>query len=487
MHSQLTRCKHSRNIAVKSFDQIFSPKAWPIIGHGHLFIPKIGKYSADKFGDEVYSMMKEHNVPIIKLVLNGEPMVFTVSADDTRTMFHHEGKRPERPSLKALQIIREKNEQSIGVIVSNGDTWHKLRSGVTPLLKKSLVNAYHDKHQEIAKLHVNRMIEEVNKNKEQVLRDVTTHCMKFTLHAISIISPVMNVSIDTDTEEVLRMNIDLMDALYKTMGEPPIWNLIKTKAYGKLEVANNYFYTKISNNIKTLDVTKEPFLKILFDMDHLSYKDKVITAMDIFLGGIDATATTLAMTLHYLSLDRALQDRILTELRTPDHQHRLLKACIKETLRMAATGGGNGRYVMNDTVISGYRVPKGTWLLSLNPIIGMLEEYYDNPCVYKPDRWLRETKTKASSRCPKESTQNRDGSTHSELQRGSTHPFASLPFGFGPRMCPGKLVAEQEMVLYLTEVLKTAILEPIDKEPLGMIFRTNRVPDRVINIKCLPR
>ncbi|KAL1457172.1 hypothetical protein WDU94_001832 [Cyamophila willieti] len=483
MHSQFIRCKHTSSIAVKSFDQIFSPKAWPVIGHGHLFIPKLGKYSADKFGDEIYSMMKEYNVPIIKLILNGKPMVFTVNADDTRTMFQHEGKRPERPSLKALQIIREKNDQSIGVIVSNGDTWHKLRAGVTPLLKKSLINDYYDKHQTIAKLHVQRLVEEVNKKEEQVLCDVTTHCMKFTLHAISIISPVMNVSIDSDTEEVLRMNIDLMDALYKTMGEPPIWNLIKTKAYRKLEVFNNYFYNKISTNIKTLDVSKEPFLKILFDMDHLSYKDKVITAMDIFLGGIDATATTLAMTLHYLSLDRALQERIVTELTTPDHQYRLLKACIKETLRMSATGGGNGRYVLNDTVISGYQVPKGTWVLSLNPIIGMLDKYFENPSVYKPDRWLRASKTKQSSQCPNGSTPNRDAST----QGSTTHPYASLPFSFGPRMCPGKLVAEQEMVLYLAEVLTTFILEPFDKEPLGMIFRTNRVPDRVINIKCLRR
>ncbi|KAI5701237.1 hypothetical protein M8J75_007498 [Diaphorina citri] len=274
-----------------------------------------------------------------------------------------------------------------------------------------------------------------------------------------------------------------------------------------------------------MDVTREPFLKILFDLETLSYQDKVISAMDIFLGGIDATATTLAMTLHYLSLDRGLQDRIVSELTSPPPDNtRLIKACIRETLRMSATAGGNARCMQNDVIISGYFVPKGTWVLSLNPVIGTLDSYFDFAHQYRPQRWLRQHRTGESTHKFSESTHNKpqcDSGTNESTQnkprstsptkestqnksqcvfdikqstqptestpRQSAHPFASLPFGFGPRMCPGKLVAEQEMVLYLTEILQTFILEPVDKEPLGMIFRTNRVPDRIINIKCVRR
>ena len=48
-------------------------------------------------------------------------------------------------------------------------------------------------------------------------------------------------------------------------------------------------------------------------------------------------------------------------------------------------------------------------------VMGRDPEMFDDPLQYKPERWLRD-----------------------DTQRSLYHPFASLPFGFGPRMCIGK-------------------------------------------------
>ena len=48
-------------------------------------------------------------------------------------------------------------------------------------------------------------------------------------------------------------------------------------------------------------------------------------------------------------------------------------------------------------------------------VMGRDPEMFDDPQQYKPERWLRD-----------------------DTQRSLYHPFASLPFGFGPRMCIGK-------------------------------------------------
>ena len=54
-----------------------------------------------------------------------------------------------------------------------------------------------------------------------------------------------------------------------------------------------------------------------------------------------------------------------------------------------------------------------TIVLYNNYLSGRSEELFKSPLEYKPERWLNE-------------------------DLGKIHPFASLPFGVGPRMCLGK-------------------------------------------------
>lgn len=57
------------------------------------------------------------------------------------------------------------------------------------------------------------------------------------------------------------------------------------------------------------------------------------------------------------------------------------------------------------------------------------ESIFEEPTKVKPERWMR--------------------SSTSSHQR---HPFSFTPFGFGPRMCIGRRIAEQEMQLLVARV-----------------------------------
>lgn len=96
--------------------------------------------------------------------------------------------------------------------------------------------------------------------------------------------------------------------------------------------------------------------------------------------------------------------------------------------------------------------------MAFSSVTSCLEQYFEEPQLYRPQRWLRSSAE-------------------------AYHKFASLPFGHGPRKCPGKRLAEQEMVLFLKHVLLEFNLDSDDGAQVGMVFRLNRVPDRKISLK----
>lgn len=97
-------------------------------------------------------------------------------------------------------------------------------------------------------------------------------------------------------------------------------------------------------------------------------------------------------------------------------------------------------------------------------ILSNEERYFPSPQDYIPERWLRDDAMKidtltlkdGSSKCPTRSKVGGDMDGIAQVCRRQRevgiHPFASLPFGFGRRMCIGKRFAEAELQLLLAKV-----------------------------------
>lgn len=103
----------------------------------------------------------------------------------------------------------------------------------------------------------------------------------------------------------------------------------------------------------------------------------------------------------------------------------------KPHYRKYSTVIGNGRTLQEDTVICGYNIPKGIQVVFPTIVTGTMEEYCENADAFRPERWL-----KASQ-----------GGTDQYI-----HPFASLPYGYGARMCLGRRFADLEMQILLVKV-----------------------------------
>lgn len=102
-----------------------------------------------------------------------------------------------------------------------------------------------------------------------------------------------------------------------------------------------------------------PFMFSLLNNEQLSWDDVIMLSMEVFLGGIDATATTAALTIHYLSQNEEVQEIARKEAWSDSEHFPFLRACVKETLRISPTAGANSRFLPNDTEIGGFLIPAG--------------------------------------------------------------------------------------------------------------------------------
>ncbi|XP_012880603.1 PREDICTED: cytochrome P450 11B2, mitochondrial-like [Dipodomys ordii] len=119
----------------------------------------------------------------------------------------------------------------------------------------------------------------------------------------------------------------------------------------------------------------------------------------------------------------------------------LLRAAIKETLRLYPIGVTLERVLHSDVVLQNYHVPAGTVVQFFLYSMGRSQAVFVRPERYNPQRWL-----------------------DSRLR------FSHLAFGFGVRQCLGRRLAELEMVLLLHHVLKSFQVETLQQEDVTMTF-----------------
>eukprot|EP00210_Caulerpa_lentillifera_P004421 g4218.t1 len=169
--------------------------------------------------------------------------------------------------------------------------------------------------------------------------------------------------------------------------------------------------------------------------------DKLIgDVATLVIAGMDTTGHQLGWILAILSDHPETVDKILDELKEhnlcgPDAKElvfenladlKFLNAVIKECMRILTSTVIIGvREAVEDMNILGYRVPKGTQICVPSNVYPHMEEHYDDPESFKPDRWLHE----------------------------KSGDNLYLPFSYGVRDCVGQRLGFFEMQVTLIRFL----------------------------------
>src|SRR6267142_414776 len=161
----------------------------------------------------------------------------------------------------------------------------------------------------------------------------------------------------------------------------------------------------------------------------LEDRDVAGNVLTMLLAGEDTTANTLAWCIYLLSRNPRALARARDEARAV---LAYVEACAHETMRLKPVAPLIVNEAVRDTVVAGVEVKKGEFVMCLMRPGATDSRHFAEPQAFDPARWLADgTAAKAASSAKR----------------------MSMPFGAGPRLCPGRYLAVLEMKMALAMLL----------------------------------
>ncbi len=176
-------------------------------------------------------------------------------------------------------------------------------------------------------------------------------------------------------------------------------------------------------------------------------RDELVT---ILLAGHETTASTLTWTWYLLSshpsVAEAVHDEAVSVLgdRTPTHEDlvrlRFTGMVIQEAMRLYPPVWALTRKSLRPDVVGGYRVPAGADIMISPYTLHRHPAFWDAPGSFRPERFA----TPAAV---------------------TTHRYAYIPFGAGPRVCVGSHLGIMEATLVAAMVAREFRFERVSTDP----------------------
>ncbi|KAH8344217.1 hypothetical protein KR084_008211 [Drosophila pseudotakahashii] len=468
-------------LQAKPFEQI--PRANMLSLFAKIALPG-GKYKNMELMDMFDAMRQDYgNVFYMSGMLGSPAFVMTHNPKDFETIFRNEGVWPLRPGSDTLRYHRtvyrkEFFEGVQGIIPSQGKDWGDFRSIVNPvLMQPKNVRVYYKKMSQVNQEFVQRIKELRDATTQEVPADFLETINRWTLESVSVVALDKQLGLLKESGRIseatkLFKHLDDFFLLSADLEmKPSVWRFIKTPKLKKqmktLDGLQNITLGYVDEAIERLEkeakegvVRPENEQSVLEKLLKVDRKVATVMAMDMLMAGVDTTSSTFTGLLLCLAKNPEKQSKLREEVMKvlPDKDSEFteasmknvpyLRACIKESQRVYPLTVGNARGLTRDSVISGYRVPAGTYV-SMIPISSLRnEEHFPKASEFLPERWLRNASDSSDSaaKCPANDLRTKN-------------PFIFLPFGFGPRMCVGKRIVEMELELGIARLLRNFNVE----------------------------
>lgn len=369
--------------------------------------------------------------------------------------------RPDgfRRSSRLEQISREFG--FLGLFSAHGETWKRQRPMVLAGLDPAHIKAFFPTLIQVTERFAGRWSRAAGSG---AAIDLQADLMRYTVDvtaALAFGEDINTIEARDGQEQVLQAHLNqVLPTLFRRLFAPfPTWKVFPTRSDRALgghlraiQEAVSGFIARAARQLEDRPELRERPANLIQAM--LAARDRDgsgITDADVsgnvltmLLAGEDTTANTLAWLIWLLRQNPQALERASAEARAVlggaicprgvDDLGRLdfIEACANEAMRLKPVAPLIGNEALHDCVVAGIAVPAGTLVFCLMRPGGLDGRNFAEPLRFDPERWLTGS-----------------GAAHAP----SSPKRVVMPFGAGPRMCPGRYLALAEIKMVLAMLL----------------------------------
>jgi cytochrome P450 len=413
--------------------------------------------------------------------------------------------RPEgwRRLTRVQTVIRETG--SHGLFSAEGEEWRRQRRLVMSAFDPGHMKSYFPSLARVT-ARLKECLDEAARRGEAL--DLQRVLMRYTVDVVAGLAFGIDMNTQQDPENALQRHLDKVFPMFarRVAAAFPLWRYVKLPADREFDrhlavvraAALGFVRAARERMAQDPRLRQHPsnLLEAMLaaqdaDKGGFTEEELIGNVFTMLLAGEDTTANTLCWTLYLLHTNRGAWDELVAELDRQlggDPFPRSFEAargldaaerCANESMRLRPVAPiffmENNRPATLDDIA----LPAGTFVICLTrpPAVDRLAS--DDAAEYRPSRWRQEAGGAAEAEA--------SASPRALLK-------ASMPFGAGPRMCPGRYLALLQMNMVLATLARNYELLEVATEdgsppqeqfaftmfPLGlrMRIRARGAPDR---------
>ena len=346
-----------------------------------------------------------------------------------------------------------------GVFTATGERWRRQRPMVMASFDPAHIKRYFPALVRVTERFARRWQRAASDGRAI---DLQADLMRYTVDVTTGLAFGVDMNtLESDTE-VIQQHLDKVfpEVFKRAMAVVPYWrwlpNFRLARHIRALERAVDGFITAARARIDADPRLRERPTNLIEAMivardnpaSGLADSDVAGNVLTMLLAGEDTTANTLAWLVYLLSRNPAALARARDEVRAVLGAERMprryediakleyVEACIHETMRLKPVAPIIMAQALRPTVIAGIAVPEKQLVMCLMRPAPTDERHFPNAATFEPARWL-------------------------ERERAAAGKRVSMPFGAGPRLCPGRYLAMLEMKMVAAMLLAGFDIEEV--------------------------